>query len=154
MFSSVSHCRTWNTRFSGKEAFTYACSRGYRQGAIFDRLQKAHRVAWMIARGGIPDGMVVDHINGNQSDNRLPNLRLATQSQNLFNKRVQVNNKAGIKGVCFHAVTKKWRATIAHNGVQKYLGLFGSIEEAEAAYKAAADEIQGQFACHKRSATG
>ena len=150
MFSSVSHCRTWNTRFSGKEALTYACTRGYRQGAIFDRLQKAHRVAWMIARGDIPDGMVIDHLDGNQSDNRLLNLRLATQSENLFNKRAQANSKTGVKGVSLHSLTNKWVASVRQNGKQKHLGLFDSIEEARAAYIKAADEIQGQFAYHKR----
>ena len=151
MFSSVSHCRTWNTRFSGKEAFTYACPRGYRQGAIFDKLQKAHRVAWMIARGDIPDGMVIDHLDGNQSDNRLLNLRLATQSENLFNKRAQANSKTGVKGVSLHSLTNKWVASVRQNGKQKYLGLFDSIDEAKEAYIKAAEEIQGQFAYHKRS---
>ena len=94
--------------------------------------------------------MVIDHLDGNQSDNRLLNLRLATQSENLFNKRAQANSKTGVKGVSLHSLTNKWVASVRQNGKQKHLGLFDSIEEARAAYIKATDEIQGQFAYHKR----
>ena len=151
MFTSDGQCKSWNTRFSGKEAFTYVCQRGYKQGAIFDRLQKAHRVAWMIERGEIPGGLIIDHVNGIGFDNRISNLRLATQAQNLCNKRVQSNSATGVKGVSLHALTQRWIATINFKGRQKYLGLFDSVADAEAAYLAAADEHQGQFAYHKRS---
>lgn len=152
MFASENHWKTWNTRFAGKEAFTYACPKGYRQGAVFNKLYKAHRVAWLIEMGEIPDGMIIDHANGVGSDNNISNLRLATQSQNLCNKRVQSNNATGVKGVSMHAPTKKWRAAIRANGKQKHLGLFDSAAEAQSAYLAAADECQGQFAYHKRTA--
>ena len=105
----------------------------------------------MIEHGEIPDGLIIDHVNGIGFDNRICNLRLATQSQNLCNKRVQSNSLTGIKGVSLHALTQRWIATIRFKGRQKYLGLFDSIADAEAAYLAAAEEHQGQFAYHKRA---
>lgn len=152
MFASESYCKSWNTRFSGKEAFTFYCFRGYRQGAIFSRLQKAHRIVWMIERGEIQEGMIIDHINGIAGDNRIENLRLATQAQNMCNRRVQSNSVTGIKGVSFHIPTKKWRASIGVKGKQIHLGLFDSISAAEAAYLAAAEKHQKQFAYHNRLA--
>ena len=44
---------------------------------------KEHRFVWMKAHGDIPDGMVIDHINGNKRDNRLENLQCITQKQNM-----------------------------------------------------------------------
>lgn len=46
-----------------------------------------HRVVWTVAHGPIPEGMVIDHIDGDPSNNNLSNLRLATSNQNGHNKR-------------------------------------------------------------------
>ena len=43
---------------------------------------RAHRVIYMAAYGHIPDGMVVDHINNDKSDNRIGNLQLMTAKEN------------------------------------------------------------------------
>lgn len=58
-----------------------------------------HRLMFEQTHGSIPPGYMVDHQNGKQYDNRLPNLRLATRAQNAMNSGVRVNNKLGIKGL-------------------------------------------------------
>ena len=45
---------------------------------------RVHRVVYQTFVGPIPDGWVIDHINGNKSDNRLENLQCITQSDNLL----------------------------------------------------------------------
>ena len=102
----------------------------------------AHRLAWFYVYGQWPDR--VDHVNGNTSDNRLCNIRLATASQNMMNRAGMPNNKFGLKGVSrngtgFRAVIKKDRRYI-------HLGTFKTPEKAHFAYQLAATELHGQFA--------
>ncbi len=86
----------------------------------------------------------IDHINCNKLDNRRENLRVATRSQNMFNRTAQRNNRSGLKGV-----TKrkgKWTARIQKDGIQYDLGLFNTPEEASTAYTEAAEQLHGEFA--------
>ena len=52
-----------------------------------------HRLVWETFNGEIPEGMVIDHIDGNRSNNALSNLRLVTQSENMSN--AQTNGHKG-----------------------------------------------------------
>ncbi|EBW5988281.1 HNH endonuclease [Escherichia coli] len=94
--------------------------------SINGKREYVHRVVWEIHHGEIPEGMVIDHINGNPSDNRIENLRCVSQQINLLNKRKQKNNTSGITGVGFHKQRGKWRATF----MNEYLGSFGSFVDA------------------------
>jgi HNH endonuclease len=108
----------------------------------------AHRLAWIYLHGDIPDGMEVDHIDGNPSFNAEANLRLATSSQQKQNKRVQSNNRSGLKGAFYHAAHKgkKWRSQIRVAGKCIFLGYYHTAEEAHAAYREAAPKYFGEFA--------
>jgi hypothetical protein len=94
---------------------------------------------------GDPDrSLDVDHINGNTLDNRRQNLRPATRAQNSWNSRLRSNNTSGRRGVSFCKMTGRWSALIRSNGKgPKRLGRFATVEEAAAAYEAAALEQRG-----------
>lgn len=115
---------------------------GYILVGIGGRLLKAHRVAWMLHHGVDPV-LDIDHKNGNRSDNRIENLRLATPSDNMHNRRADHDNTSGIKGVCWCKRKRKWIAYV--NG--KNLGYFAEIKDAEAKAIQTREAIHGAFAC-------
>ncbi len=96
---------------------------------------------------GTPEGMVTDHIDGNGLNNTRANLRIATQRQNMMNRRPQRGGSCAIKGVWRDetAPRKPWRAAIRLNGRLKYLGRYSDPVEAGRAYAAAAAEHFGEF---------
>lgn len=99
---------------------------------------RANRLAYVYMHGSIPDGMWIDHINGDRADNRICNLRAATPSQNGQNQGgSHADSSTGVKGVYFHKGAQKYTAMITTNRQTTYLGLFGSVEEAIAARAAA-----------------
>ena len=106
-----------------------------------------HRVIWVIIHDQWPLE-AVDHINGNPSDNREKNLRLASLSQNQHNRKLNRNNKSGIKGVYWCSRRKKLHGQIRINGRNKSIGMFISIEEAAIAMAEARNRLHGDFAKH------
>lgn len=108
---------------------------------------RAHRIVWELHNGKIPEGMLIDHINRIKTDNRIENLRLATQSQNLNNQPGR--SKLGLpKGVQLH--NSKYRAKITINGKSIHLGVFDTPEEAGKAYEDKAIELHGEFAWQRK----
>lgn len=79
------------------------CKRdGYVKLGFKGKLYAAHRVIWEAAKGKIPEGMQIDHINHDRADNRLVNLRLVTHMQNGMNQSISKKNKSGVTGVCWY----------------------------------------------------
>ena len=94
---------------------------------------------------GNPEGSV-DHINGDQEDNRRENLRSCNQSQNCANSKISRNNTSGYKGVSWNRALKKWHAYIMVNRKRIHLGYFASKIRAARAYDKAATQYFGKFA--------
>lgn len=149
-FSSAFAAAGWRTRFVGKVAGTKC--RIKKTGMPFgvclitrQRRALAHRVIWEMHYGPIPDGLVIDHKNGDAWDNRLSNLRLATLGQNSANNKAR-RSSTGYKGVWWARKERKYRATICYNYRSMDLGQFRTPEEAAMAYNQAAEKFWGAFA--------
>lgn len=123
------------------------CSpRGYRIIALGGMHYRAHRLAWLLHYGVPPRGQI-DHVNGVRDDNRIVNLREATQSQNSANMRIRASNRCGFKGVHRKRVNGRcWRAQITIEKRKVHLGYFDTAEAAGRAYAAAAVRAYGAFA--------
>jgi len=90
-----------------------------------------HRLIWLRQTGSWPTG-VIDHINGEKTDNRLVNLRMTTQSVNCQNLMAAYQGSAsGVLGVSKSHRSNEWIGTIR---VNKKLIHLGSFTTKEAAY--------------------
>lgn len=132
------------SRMAGKVAGTVS-STGYCQIKIGGALYKTHRLVWLHVTGLWPD-TEIDHIDGDKTNNRFENLRLASRSENMRNVGRYANNTSGAKGVHFEAATAKWVARIVLDGRTHHLGRHGTRDEARRAYTAAAERFHGTFA--------
>ena len=95
----------------------------------------------------VPPGMVVDHINHNPMDNRTANLRAATYSQNICNRRKRSGAKySKYKGVTWRKDCNKWLARIMLQRKGIHLGLFKDEIDAAKAYDEGAKKYHGEFA--------
>lgn len=118
---------------------------GYLRIGVFGTVIYAHRIAWAYTYGVWPSSLL-DHRDTCKTNNRIKNLRLATQSQNSANVSRSGGNKSGYKGVFWHPIDKKWFAAIKKDGKSKHLGMFFDPKEASNAYQRAARELHGEFA--------
>ena len=117
---------------------------GYHYVCTWDsNLEKIVKIQHLIA------GKNYDHINRNPLDNRKSNLRIATHSENMKNRKKFKNNTSGITGVYFNKNKSKWEAHISNNGKVTYLGSFNNKDEAINARLSAELEYYGEFAPQK-----
>lgn len=105
-----------------------------------------HRLIFLYHHGYMPKE--VDHINGNTSDNRIENLREATDAQNAQNRKkskTYATNPSKYKGVSYHIANSKWVAQIKVNSKKIHLGYFINEHNAAQAYNMAARHYFGDF---------
>ena len=104
-----------------------------------DKGHYVHRVIWCHVTGAWPNHNI-DHIDGDQSNNRFENLRDVKQRANVENiQRAKKHNKIGILGVRF--TKNRYEARITVDREQIYIGRFDSAQEAHEAYVAKKREL-------------
>lgn len=122
------------------------------------RSSRIHR--WILGEENIPEGLQIDHINGNPLDNRKENLRVCTMMQNMVNRSsahpvskyngVSYNKgkKRRVSTGSYRCTSRPWRTTITlEAGKDKVnLGTFATEEEAALAWDKVAYEHFGEFA--------
>jgi len=130
----------------GKILKPYINSRGYLSvGLCKNKKQKKFRIHRLIAIHFIENPnnyQIVDHINGNKTDNRIQNLRWITQSGNMRNSK---NWGEYLKGVSFNKKINKFRAQIYIDNKHKHLGYFETELEAYEKYMEKNNELMKEF---------
>lgn len=147
-FPSKRAMHAWRARWPGRSAGTVNTFGHMAVGLQRECGQQVlvHRLIWIMFNGPIPDGYQIDHIDGNPSNNKLGNLRLATNRQNAVNCKRKTGKKfsRNLRGT--YPKGTKWQSGITVHGRHVYLGTFNTPEEAHEAYKKAHIEAAGEFA--------
>lgn len=94
--------------------------------------------------------IIIDHIDGDISNNRRKNLRVRTQSENNMNKKVQSNNTTGFVGVTWHSKQKMWNVMIDYEDERIELGSFYYLRNAVRARVEAEKKYFGEHAFYTR----
>lgn len=119
---------------------------GYRHMSVKGVLREAHQWIFIYHHGWLPTQ--IDHIDTNPLNCRIENLRPATSSQNGRNKKLNCNNKSGIKGVNWFRRDGKWEAKCKVDGKLHFLGRFADIKDAETVVRKFREEHHGEFCNH------
>lgn len=135
------------SRFSVGDVAGYKRHDGYILIAVNKRQRLAHRMAWLIEHGSLPDAQM-DHRDVNPSNNSISNLRLADNSLNGMNVGIKKNNSSGVKGVSWDKTRSLWMARVQINGKQINLGRFSCMEQAKLVACEARERLHKEFCNH------
>ena len=114
---------------------------GYKQIRLGDRLYLNHRIIYFLHTGEWPLG-VVDHIDGDPSNNKVENLRSVTQKKNTHNYAGgHVDSTSRYRGVSYYTRVGKYVSSITKDGVKYNLGYYICEKEAALAYNYKAVEL-------------
>jgi hypothetical protein len=145
----------WKASYKGsvkKGDLAGAVSHNYYVIMIDNVSYMAHYLIWVWHHGEAPDGLDVDHKDGNTFCNTIENLRLATRAQNNANS-AKCRNAYGVKGVYLNKASGKYQVQFNINGKKKSLGYFKDVEEAKSVAIAFHKGFYGEFSGHLRASS-
>ena len=132
----------YTNRTDGCWLWTGSKVQGYGQLRSGIETLRAHRVAYELAVGPIPEGAFIDHMCRVRACVRPDHLQLVTNKTNMENRGgPNLNSTSGIQGVSWDPITSKWRARVMHEGRAFNVGRFADIEAANAAVVAKRNQL-------------
>lgn len=107
---------------------------GYGQFNIGGTPKRAHRVAWELRYGCIPEGKLLDHRCANRKCVNPAHLRVVTGSQNQQHRTgARRDSRSGVRGVIFDAQRNAWQVQVVLNGRKIHGGRYPTIALADRA---------------------
>ncbi|AZF94990.1 putative endonuclease [Pectobacterium phage Zenivior_B1] len=111
-----------------------------------NKQHRRSRLVWEIHHGPIPVDKVVDHINGMRTDDRIENLQLVSQAENILlgTPRLHKRNTHGYTGVYFipgRRVGKQYQASVRYKGKNISFGYHATPEDAAEARRIGMEEL-------------
>jgi hypothetical protein len=124
----------WGDKVGGKD------KKGYIVFQLNGKTYRAHNIIYVMQHGdgSIPPDKTVDHADKNSSNNRIENLRLATDRQQHINKNT--------RGFCWHKRDNKWQTRHKTAGKNESLGYFTTALQARLAYERHTSALEPEFA--------
>lgn len=123
--------------YKTKRILQGSCRNGYIRFFIREHHYSAHHLVWEAFNGPIPKGMVIDHIDGNKSNNAISNLRLVSQSENIY------HNTEISKGTA----KKVYQYTLDGQFVKEYNSLTEAGQNIKATKEAIGQAIKREGSC-------
>lgn len=99
---------------------------GYKKITVRKKKYYVHQIVFLMMRGYIH--ALIDHIDGNTSNNKVENLRASDKSKNACNSKLPSHNTSGTKGVSWLKRECKWVARVQINKKVIHLGTFADLE--------------------------
>ena len=124
----------------------------YPRISVNGKPRSLHRIVFCWHHGYFPK--IIDHINNDRLDNRIENLREATQANNCLNRKHHKNSSSPYKNVYLQSDPKNaswernWVVRVAVNGKSKYFGSYNDIELANLVAIEARAKYHGAFVNH------
>ena len=118
-------------------------SKGRWRVGIKGKSYQAHRIIFCLHHGYMPN--LIDHIDGNPLNNLIDNLRPANYSTNGFNRKININNTSGTKGLVWNKVANKWQAKVKVSGKNMYFGYYKHKEIGSIIIEMARHKLHGSF---------
>lgn len=151
-FSCDQAWKMWNKRYGLKEAGNLSNVGSNKKDQYnprwsliidYNRYYRC-KLVWMLHGRELPKfPLEIDHIDKDNINDKIDNLRVATRGQQEANKGINRTNTSGAKGV--FAFKSKFRASIKINKKNIMLGTFDTIEEAKIVYAEAGRKYFGEF---------
>lgn len=118
-----------------------------------EKLENGKRIRWVVLAHRLimnaRSNEIVDHINGDTTDNRKVNLRVASRSLNALNTS-KVKGAVPYRGVSFNKQCNRYMARLTYNKHTEHLGFFDTAEEAAIAYNNRKEELSYELQLHNR----